>query len=166
MRLRLFPVALISLVVVVTLVLCEVVGHAGSLAPDPAAAIWFCINGKETISCWKKDDEHYYAFLPSYADLNKTTVLLPDGQDVVWGGMPLTQGMRCSALEVAKERELVIGGRAGGTLTIMQSANVALTKTKEVLQTWRFASIRHGVTLTTAAAVTIRSRGMGTPRGN
>ena len=94
---------------------------------DPVdSTVEFLVNDTETIKLWADDDAGIaYVFLPSFAVLHDTRILVPDGMGVSINGTPIFSGTDCSAFELNKEYPLDIEGSPLKTLFFLQSANVA-----------------------------------------
>ena len=113
----LFTVAMIA--VIVTCVYC-----ARSNSVD--STIEFLINNTDIIELYTDEDVGIaYVFLPSYADLQNTTILIPDGMNISIDGVSIVSGADCSAFELNKEYRAEINGSTLNKILFLQSANVA-----------------------------------------
>ncbi len=85
-------------------------------------------NGSEIIHCWKNDQDEYFAFLPSYADVSKVKIQKNTDNNVRIDGVPVTDTERCNnfQLDVPYSLEYTAWGKKClRTLTFVKSANVA-----------------------------------------
>ena len=81
--------------------------------------------GTEEISVFDAEDGNYYVFLPSYADMERTTIALPPSHTFTLAGIPLTDGMACGNYELETPYALTNAHEKASTLWFYQSANVA-----------------------------------------
>lgn len=81
--------------------------------------------GDEYISIFQTEDEKYYVFLPSYADIKQLKVLLPPEKQVFLGDMKLSDGMTCSVFEVQTGYDFAMDEQILGELWFYQSANIS-----------------------------------------
>ncbi len=94
---------------------------------EAAAPIAFTVcSGEtdETVNIWENDGE-YYVFLPSFAELDKTNVLLNDTSVVFLDDTRLYSGMGCGVFELNRDYELSVGSTAPVRFRFLRSANVA-----------------------------------------
>lgn len=82
-------------------------------------------SGIEEISVFDAEDGNYYVFLPSYADMERTTIALPPSHTFTLAGIPLTDGMACGNYELETPYALTNAHEKASTLWFYQSANVA-----------------------------------------
>ncbi len=86
----------------------------------------FLVNGEQEIRVLEHSEKKMaYVFLPSYADLDRTIVFLPDGATASIGGVSLVSGMDCSGFSTDTEYTFTANGSPEITLVFLQSANVA-----------------------------------------
>jgi len=88
----------------------------------------FCIHtetGAETISIYDAGDGNCYVFLPSYARMESTTVVLSDDTIFLLDDTLLTNGMDCHSFLPNTAYALKYRGNHISTLWFLQSANVA-----------------------------------------
>lgn len=89
-------------------------------------AIGFCVEGPggaEVISLYEADGCSY-VFLPSYARMDRVTVMLPGRSRVTLGGITLTNGMDCGSFQPGTEYTMDCNGLSG-KVKFLTSANVA-----------------------------------------
>lgn len=79
----------------------------------------------EAIRCLQDSNGDCYVYLPAYADMASVRAVVPKGQALTLGGVPLEDGMSCAAFPTNTELEFRSGRGAIGTLTFLPSANVA-----------------------------------------
>lgn len=99
----------------------------GFLQTSITPTLRFCVtneHGSQEIAVFEGEDGSRSVFLPSYAEMEQVTVVMPDRADISLGGIPLTDGMSCSSFEPKTEYELAIGGESAG-LRFLQADNVA-----------------------------------------
>lgn len=77
------------------------------------------------VSAYKAEDGGYYVFLPSYADLEQTTVAIPSKRTISIGETELSDNASCACFELETEYDLVIDERNIAKLQFLRSANVA-----------------------------------------
>ena len=67
------------------------------------STVEFLVNDTETIKLWAHEDVGTaYVFLPSFAVLQDTRILVPDGMNVSINDIPILSGTDCSAFELNK----------------------------------------------------------------
>ena len=91
---------------------------------DRDDSISFYVNGTLRIDSWE-DSEHklVYAFLPSCADLNTTTVSIPKGMHIVLDKKELVSGVACSDFSWNTEYPLIINGSQVKTMVFKHAEN-------------------------------------------
>lgn len=83
---------------------------------------------QQSISIWSEEGEIYYVFLPSYAGLSDTSLLMNTGTRMFLNGKPLTGDYDFSALELGAPYQLSYpydGETRTVQLVFLQSTNVA-----------------------------------------
>lgn len=93
----------------------------------PLSAQVQAVGKTETIACWKKGEDRYYLFLPSFADHGNAELKQEPGADVRIDGQPLVSGQTCAALIPGQDYELeytVQGQRHRGTLKLLCSSGL------------------------------------------
>ncbi|MBO6054659.1 MAG: CotH kinase family protein [Oscillospiraceae bacterium] len=86
----------------------------------------FLVNGEQEIRILEYEEKHIaYVFLPSYAELDKTILQVPDGANASIGGIPLVSGMDCGVFETDREYPFTAFGSPEISLIFLKSANVA-----------------------------------------
>ncbi|MBR6477102.1 MAG: CotH kinase family protein [Lachnospiraceae bacterium] len=81
-------------------------------------------DSREVIKCWE-EGKTLYVFLPSYADLSNTEVVLRTQKKCELGGRKLSDGISCEAFELDVDYELILEGYGKRKLRFVRSANVA-----------------------------------------
>ena len=81
--------------------------------------------GEEKISIFHAEEEKYYVFLPSYADMNKLKVWVTSGEKTLLGESELLSDTNCSGFALETGYDLVVNGNVLGELLFYQSANIA-----------------------------------------
>ena len=81
----------------------------------------------EQIACWTDGSGKYYLFLPAYADLSRTQLLLKTGAEGTLNGQPLQNGISCSSFRLGEGYALEYGWegeRVQGELFFLQSSQI------------------------------------------
>lgn len=114
------------------LLLTVVVLMAMWQAEEPRdAGVSFSVDAQdrmERISLWENGEDHYYAFLPGYAELSQVQICLDTDSSVSIGDMLLTDGMRCGDFQLNTPYDFCysVGGKScSRTISFVQSGNVA-----------------------------------------
>ena len=88
--------------------------------------IQLLVNGKEIVELWENEGTNsVYAFLPSYAELDKTQLLFNERINVNIYGNKIENRVDCSSYELNKKYSLSINGTSPVDLFFLQSANTA-----------------------------------------
>ena len=112
------------LVTLITILFIAIILAGVNNPPDTTIRV--LINGTDTVRIWSDEDNGIsYVFLPSYAELESTSFLVPDGVNILIEGVPVLPGTDCSAYELNKEYCLEVNGDTSKTICFLQSANVA-----------------------------------------
>lgn len=93
-----------------------------------ADSLGFCVSNDtvaEEISVFDAGDGNWYAFLPSYANLEQVIVVMRPKQQISLNGIELWNGMTCEDFELNTAYPLEIDGRDEANLWFCQSSNVA-----------------------------------------
>lgn len=93
---------------------------------DLYSGIHLLINGTERINLWEdKEQKIVYAFLPSYAELENTFIIIDDKTSVVIDTLPIESGSDCSSFELHRKYEISVNGMPPRELLFLRSDNVA-----------------------------------------
>lgn len=114
---------LYCLICTIVLGLAVVAGLQPTETPLPDFLVT-CGTVTKEISIYEADDGNSYVFLPSYANLKQTTVVIPSSHTFSLGSIRLTDGMDCAGFELETPYALEINGQHTTTLLFYQSANV------------------------------------------
>ncbi len=82
----------------------------------------------EEIKCWQNEEDDYYVFLPSYANLSDSKLYLNTETQLKIGSKVLKDGMKCSAFEFDVPYDFTYtswGKKKSHKITFVKSANVA-----------------------------------------
>ncbi len=83
----------------------------------------FTNDGSENIEPWKNEDGNYYAFLPGYAQLSQTYIILNSDTEVRIDGILLHDGMSCEGFEEGVSHSLTFMNY-DGSLTFLRSGGM------------------------------------------
>ena len=107
------------------MMLCVYVG-SDSLKKDLYSGIHFVVNETDCINLWK-DTEHneLIVFLPSYAELDHTTIIIDEKMSVVIDGIRIASGSDCSSFEPEQKHTISVNGMPPKRLRFLKSENTA-----------------------------------------
>lgn len=88
--------------------------------------IQLLVNNKEIVELWENEETNtVYAFLPSYAELDKTKFYFNERIIVSIDGVKIENGEECSSYELNKKYSISLNGTPPVNLFFLQSANIA-----------------------------------------
>ena len=82
----------------------------------------------ETINLWKQEDGHFYVFLPSYAELERVTVVSHTASSVSINQIKLENGMHCACFSAGVPYTFsycICGMPRQGEILFLKSSNIA-----------------------------------------
>lgn len=121
-----------KLLIPILIVMAVVAAGVCMLVEVPQQPLHFLVEGQhpedtESVSCWRDLDGKYYVFLPSYANLERVKVELPDDIDACIGEQSLQDGMYCDIFELDREYSYTFSG-----LGVSQRSTIRFLKSEGV----------------------------------
>ena len=93
---------------------------------DPYSGIRFLVNGTDSIKIWEDEGlKEIYVFLPTYADLKNTSIILDDKTSIMIDNTVFESGTDCSSFELDRKYEFSVNGNPPVSLYFLQSSNTA-----------------------------------------
>lgn len=93
---------------------------------DPYSGVYFLVNGRDRVDLWEDEErKEIYVFLPAYAELDNTFIVIDDKTNVIVDAFPIESGSDCSSFELDRAYEISVNGMPSRELFFLRSENTA-----------------------------------------